>query len=266
MKAAYISIPSGDAGIASTLDVMVRAAREGSRQPSLIAWAQDAVRGVPARDTDREASAIFEAVRGVFRYTRDPVTVELVKTPEVVLRELSERGVVTGDCDDYVTFLISALLAVGIEAEPVVVAENARSTYTHVLVRYLGPRGWVSLDPITNHPAGWAPTWVPRAAAYRGGSLHGIEPRTMGSPAVVRVQPRIDPAVANTAYVARPANASPFPALAGLGCAGCSSDCGTCSGPTDPAARLSKHLANYTDLLWWAGGIYYAAQFIRKRR
>jgi hypothetical protein len=251
VRSSLLTIPFGDGGIASTLDVMVRVARDGAKLPGMILFAQDVVRGIPARETDREASAIFDAVRGAFRYTRDPVPTELVKSPEVMLRELEEKGVIAGDCDDYIVFLLAAMMAVGIEAEPMVISED-RGTYSHVLARYRGKRGWVSLDPITNNPVGWAPTFASRAAVYSGGSLHGIPPRSMGTTAVAAPRARIQPAVALTTRAPVPYAAAPFPALAGS------------VERNDPAARLSATLANYTDLIWWAGAAIYAASIVKK--
>lgn len=262
MRYSTQTIPMGDAGIARTLDVMLRAAEEGSRYGPLILWAQQAVRFVPARDVDAEAAAVFNAVRRSFRYTKDPVTAELVKTPEVLMNEITRGGVAIGDCDDYVTFLIAALQAVGIEAHPTVVSEDG-GTYGHVLVRYRGRGGWTALDPITDRQPGWFPGHVRRAADYRDGAFRPFDPaaaaglKRMGSLSLVE-RPRLERWMRPSPTVERPAPAAAYPALAGVAsrstCGGiCGGACGDCADrPGNAFTRLNDSLARYTDLMWWA--------------
>lgn len=154
----YISL--GDPGIEQTLRVMRRHALAASRSPVVIDWAQGIVRRLPERDTDAEAGAFLSWVRANFRYTRDPVDVELVKTPERSIREWLKHGIITGDCDDQATLIAAGMNIVGVQTRFITVAaDGAHADFSHVLLEYESPvRGWVSMDPIVRGTGlGWFP-------------------------------------------------------------------------------------------------------------
>jgi len=67
------------------------------------------------------------------RYQRDPLTVELVKTPEATL----QTGV--GDCDDIATLLAALVLLAGSPARFVTVGFQPRKPFTHVYCEGLDP-------------------------------------------------------------------------------------------------------------------------------
>lgn len=160
MSATHHYISLGDPGIEQTLRIMRRHALAASRNPLVIEWAQGIVRRLPERDTDAEAGAFLAWVRANFRYTRDPVEVELVKTPERMLREWQRHGVITGDCDDQTTLIAAGMNIVGNETRFVTVAaDGAHRDFSHVLMEYESPvRGWVSMDPIVRGTGlGWFP-------------------------------------------------------------------------------------------------------------
>jgi transglutaminase-like putative cysteine protease len=78
------------------------------------------------------------------RYQRDPLTVELVKTPMATL----ETGV--GDCDDIATLLAAMVLLCGSEARFVTVGFRRGGPFTHVFCEGRDPKTkrWVTLDPV----------------------------------------------------------------------------------------------------------------------
>lgn len=177
MLASIHTISVGDPGVEQTLRQMRRLVLASSRDPSVIGWAQDVVRFLPERDPDAAANAFLRWVRSNVRYTEDPVAVEVVKTPEAMLRELAEKGRIAGDCDDQVTLLAAGLNAAGVETEFVVVAADPNyPDYSHVLVQYASDRrGWVTMDPIVRGTGpGWFPPSHSRVGVYRGGRLQGI--------------------------------------------------------------------------------------------
>lgn len=94
----------------------------GSKSWTVRRWAEETVRRVRPRDYWSEVLAVYYRACGPeFRYTRDPLRVELVKSPEVLLQEIAERGVACGDCDDLATFLIAATGAIGARSRIVTV-------------------------------------------------------------------------------------------------------------------------------------------------
>jgi len=166
-------IPEGDPGIERTLREMRRLSLGAVKNPKVIAWAQGIVRHVPERNVDAEAAAFLTWVRAHTRYTADPVGVELIKTPAVMLSEYEQHNRITADCDEQVTLLAAGLNIVGVETRFVVVAAAPGSDeFTHVLMEYLSPvRGWVSMDPIVRGTGpGWFPPTYSRLGRYGGAS------------------------------------------------------------------------------------------------
>ncbi len=251
--ASISEIPLGDAGISATLDEMVRLARAGSHDPEVIAFAQDAVRWARDRDPDAEALAVLNAVRRQVRYTKDPTTAEAVKTPQALVREIQAHGRGTGDCDDMVTLTLSALLAVGVQAQPIVVSEDA-GTYSHVLLRYRGASGWVTMDPITKQMPGWFPNWVKRVGVYENGQIVPMmKPKPAGSQAVV-ARPQVATIPWTHATTQQPA---PQRALANLW---------QDPANANPLKNMSLTLGPYTDLLWWGWAAVAALAWNASRR
>lgn len=151
-------IPSGDAGTIATLRVMRDFARQAVRDPAqtIRAKARDLLSGVPPRQWVPEIRALHAFVRDSIRYTRDPVDVELVQTPEKTL----EYG--QGDCDDKATLLAALLSAAGHPAQFVAVGLNG-GPFSHVLVESQINRGWIPLETIIDREPGWWPDGVTKA-------------------------------------------------------------------------------------------------------
>lgn len=181
-RAANLFIPGGDLGIEQTVQLMDRLSSRASKDPAVIRWAQDAIRWTPARDVDAEARALYSWVKQNFRYTRDPVTAELVKDPVLLLGEHASTGRALGDCDDQATCLAAGLKAVGIPVEFVVVGQESPAAglsgrdFSHILVRYLSPaRGWTTLDTVTGTGPGWIPEGASRVGLMPAGAPHLVE-------------------------------------------------------------------------------------------
>lgn len=87
----------------------------GAQSWPLRKYVEEIVKDVRPRDYWSEALAIHYTVCGPrFRYTHDPLKVELVKSPEKMLHEIATRGVALGDCDDLAAFELAALSTVGV--------------------------------------------------------------------------------------------------------------------------------------------------------
>jgi transglutaminase-like putative cysteine protease len=101
-------------------------------------------RGLEAKDYLSELAALYHFVCQHVRYQRDPLTVELVKTPMATL----QTGV--GDCDDIATLLAALVLLSGSDARFVTVGFRRHGPFTHVFCEALDPRTkrWVTLDPV----------------------------------------------------------------------------------------------------------------------
>ena len=144
-------IPFGQGGTIATLDAMERAVLQGLHDPAVVLYAQEIVRGIPEHDLDREIDAVFRKAREDFRYTRDPLGVELVKTPTFILREIEGHGWAALDCDDASVWLAALLRSVGIATRFKAIRGSRRrpQDFSHVYVEAQGRGGrWIPLDPI----------------------------------------------------------------------------------------------------------------------
>jgi transglutaminase-like putative cysteine protease len=106
-------------------------------------------RGLTPKAYLSELAALYYFVCRNVRYQRDPLTVELVKTPMATL----ETGV--GDCDDIATLLASMVLLCGSQARFVTVGFRRKWPFTHVFAEGLDPKTkrWVTLDPVAGPDA-----------------------------------------------------------------------------------------------------------------
>jgi len=155
----------------------------GSQSWALRKYIEDIIKHVRPRDYWSEALAVYFETCGLhFRYTHDPQSVELIKSPEKMIAEIQARGVTLGDCDDLATFILSSLSVIGIpsrigtgafdinpELWPQLGMERpekfgiramagtgfAGGPFTHVWAEGLRPDGvWVILDPVAGPDSG----------------------------------------------------------------------------------------------------------------
>lgn len=152
-QAPVVKLPYRGAG--QTVATMVRAALESQNDFSVRLLTEEICRNLASKDYSSEALAIYYFVLTHTRYMRDPRTVELVRAPYVVVKEILAGKVPNLDCDDLATLLAALLLATGAEVRYVTVAfQNAfyrgQRQYSHVFVQAKEPRtgAWVTLDPV----------------------------------------------------------------------------------------------------------------------
>lgn len=149
-KVSLSGIPGGVAGTRATLEAMLRVVHDARASQTVLDAVAQLVRFLPQHDQLAEAQAIFNFVQNHIRYTRDPLTVEMLQTPE----QLLERGV--GDCDDKAILLMAMLHAVGIPAM-FVVGGRAPNMFEHVWVAAYLNGQWISMDATEPHAMGWTP-------------------------------------------------------------------------------------------------------------
>ncbi len=148
-------LPAGDEGTERTLRYMAQAVR-GELAPDFNGYQSEAVRGWAIKTVagmrsgfDSEVAALFRAVRDGIRYRRDPVNTERVQDALITLQQGS------GDCDDKVTLLATALAALGWVSR-FVVQRQTQGDFDHVYLEALNERTgeWVALDPTADGQSG----------------------------------------------------------------------------------------------------------------
>lgn len=143
-------LPDGVEGIRATLSIMARLVKSFRANPEFIAFTHAVLQGVAPKDDRGEIERIFAYVRDRIIYRKDPVDVEALRAPDVLIRDGH------GDCDDKATLLAAMLEAVGYDARFVVIGFQP-DDFTHVYVEVRFGPGWMPLDSTESVPAGWSP-------------------------------------------------------------------------------------------------------------
>jgi len=129
--------------------------------------AEDIIRYIPEKSWNEEITAVFEWVKSNMHYTKDYPNVEYIKTPERHLRDIQERGLAFGDCDDHVTLLGSLLYSIGYITRIVIIQSkwNTEGGWNHVYLYVNMPfsNNWVALDATAkDKPMGWESEFIKR--------------------------------------------------------------------------------------------------------
>lgn len=142
-------------GAPQTVALIKKYALESQGKPSVRLLAEEIVSGLGPKDTLSEIAAIYYYVIGHVRYANDPRTVELVRSPELIIDEIFRGKTPSLDCDDLVTFEAALLLSLGREVRVVTIAfqnikYKGQAQYSHVYLQVKEPRTsrWITLDPV----------------------------------------------------------------------------------------------------------------------
>ena len=99
-------------------------------------------------DRSCQFKSVTDFMEDRVRYVRDPLGVEYVRAPTVMIREAREYGMANGDCDDQVLLSGSMLFSVGFEVRPIGLHLFTNEYYDHVAMQVLKDDGvWVTYDP-----------------------------------------------------------------------------------------------------------------------
>jgi hypothetical protein len=147
MKVSVDRISRGDEGTRQTLAKMKRLVNGSLAAPMVRGTAVNIMRPVVPRDRVGQITALRCFLDERVQFLRDPVGVELLHSPDWLLREIQARYYVTGDCDD-VAILGAALgKAAGLKARFVAVAfYDPVAPYAHVWTDLFDGDQWRDLD------------------------------------------------------------------------------------------------------------------------
>ena len=144
-------IPDGNAGIAATLDQMVRYTRQYRTDLMMRNLAEDIVAAVPQKQWLAEVEAIQNWVRENIRYTQDISDVETLKTP---IKLFYDRF---GDCDDMALFTGTLLQSIGHPVRYVATSSNDQGEYDHVYLQTKVGSRWIGVETTEPVSIGWEP-------------------------------------------------------------------------------------------------------------
>ena len=148
-------------GAPHTVALIKRYALESQRSPIVRLTAEEIVSGLDSKDYLSEIEAIYNFVIGHVRYANDPRTIELVRRPELVLREIVAGKTPSLDCDDMVTLELALYLSLGRRVRIITVAFNhaffrGKRQFSHVFMQVQEPRSkaWINIDPVAAEETG----------------------------------------------------------------------------------------------------------------
>lgn len=77
---------------------------------------------------------LFANLKSHVRYVPDPVGMEYIKAPWVMVQEINSQGWTEGDCDDFTSLSYALLRTLGIPAEMAVAWYDEQPNPTHIFV------------------------------------------------------------------------------------------------------------------------------------
>ena len=126
----------GDWGVSQTLDHMAAVIRAAIATPAVRQLATALVADLPPTDSVGQCLAIRAWLAGHILFLRDPAGVELLHTPDWMLRRIQALGSVHVDCDDAAILAGALAGAIGLRVVLVAVAfldkSGATAQYSHV--------------------------------------------------------------------------------------------------------------------------------------
>lgn len=200
MRFTYGEIPEGIAGTDVTVAEMNRLVKEGLKNPLIRLTALKIIRdaGIKARDFTGEIRAVFDWVLANIRYTKDPHKLEMVHSPDVVLRMR------VGDCDDTSILLASLLQSLGHQTRFKVISSVDPTSFNHVYAQVKAGNRWLSLDAtVPNAKPGWESPKIYNSKVYElEGEMNGLGQEAGPHPAEVReIVQQAKPGSAATLYL-----------------------------------------------------------------
>jgi len=147
-------MPAGFQGTSTTVARIGRVIHAWSSSPVIRDLTEHITQDADDWDTYTQAVLIFQWTQRHIGYRRDPVGVELLKEPDVILKAIQARGKAFVDCDEFVAWLGSCLQSIGIPVRAKKVSFNHRpGSYQHIYLEahvshgFDGQRFWLPLDP-----------------------------------------------------------------------------------------------------------------------
>jgi len=177
-----VEYPAGIGGVRLSLTEIAKRIYEGSRAPSMKAFAEFVVRnwaGIPPNvqlQNRRAAQILLDYVRAAVRYRPDPPLTEYTQSAAITLCVPgAPMCVPVEDCDGLVVAYATLTTAYGIPSH-VIKQSFGGDQQEHVLVEIQDDNGdWLSADPsVQDRPIGW------RAHALREDIIDPSDPSSIG--------------------------------------------------------------------------------------
>ena len=127
-----MTLGDGDVGVVQTCAQMASIIQQSIATPIVRQAVSQIVSGLAPNDWYGQAYAVRQWLSDHILFLRDPTGVELLHTPEWMLRDIAANGTTHGDCDD-ISLMAGALMgAIGWSVCLVTVAFLDNAAYGHV--------------------------------------------------------------------------------------------------------------------------------------
>jgi transglutaminase-like putative cysteine protease len=138
----------------STMHYMARLARKAIRDPYVVRRANEMIAAAAPRDYPAQVAAIRGYLDDVFYFVDNPIGLQRVQPPALMLHDADARGMMQGACDDAATLAATLGMADGIPARFVAYAFGVSTTpaddrtapFTHVITDLYTGTAWDMLD------------------------------------------------------------------------------------------------------------------------
>lgn len=157
-------VKEGDRGVDEKLRIIRKLIDQGRESSIIRGKATEILRsaGVPSHRPGQEVNAIFDWVQKNIRYTRDPVDVEYIQTPQHLLKTR------TGDCDCMTALIGSLVESIGYPVDLKVIQKAGRPGFHHIYPVAQVGRQAVALDASVPFPLGYETPGIIRKKINRG--------------------------------------------------------------------------------------------------
>ena len=136
----------GDEAISNTLILMARIIKESARNYYVRRWAEEMVSGAE-RDEYSKVQAIYDFLTDHVQYLRDMEGIEMLKKPEISLKEIEEGYIPQLDCDCMSLLAGSLIRSIGLPVALRAIAPHEKNKYSHVYdMIKIKDHGWIAFD------------------------------------------------------------------------------------------------------------------------
>ena len=142
-----LTLPSGDAGIVSTLWIMKALVDDAVESGGPTARLGTMLAATSGRVPDNQLQAIYNWLSRHITFKRDPNGLENVRHPDQLVTEIEEYGNTSGDCDDVATLGAALIRQCGLRPALIVVSVKPSGAYHHVTAAAQLPGGLSVVDP-----------------------------------------------------------------------------------------------------------------------
>lgn len=148
------TLAEGDAGTEQTIAVMRDLVQRGVAHPLVRRTAVEIARTVPPGDLNAIARAVRRWLQDHVHFVYDPMNIEHVTAPDILLNECTVRYFTTGDCDDIAVLGAALAGAVGVQSRFVVLGFGPEpdAPMGHVFTELFDGAQWLDLDITRNQP------------------------------------------------------------------------------------------------------------------